>query len=865
MLSRVHIRLILPWITSLTVLGLIHIMIVGLARGQGPIWFPVFVVADLYSATASGHYDRAIRTFMEILKAIYQGPWQNLLALNTYHWRVGGFLSLLVMALGALNSIVCAAFATAFLRRAIGWGTKLTLVQRPAWIVPYFMTYAVILFVAFVAEIGVVLSISTRNRAALDHLAEIRAVPWCIGLFFGVFGTLAGLRFNRRSRHNVQSVFASSNLPDDNPIAVRTRALAERLNLPPPAMGLMAETNAFAVGPSPRKAAVVIGTPLLEMMTRDELDAIIGHELGHILTADMQRLQMAAGFQTVFDKGVEGSTRATHEMGRRARTNEGRYSALFMILGLYLLRWFVTILARVVLRAFSRAREYRADAVGAALTSTEAMISALEKIHGIHTRPTGAEDRYGYMMFRPSRFSLFATHPPVSWRIRALRRGSYRHILPVKVQAMAYQGDPFAEGHHFGSSDVRREPSWAATIPVSAAPGPAIASAQPQPSVPRDRLSSMDERHDAANRQLSSGSERQATSNEDRRLFWPIAAAAAAGMAGIAVGAGLHIYGQAALAIQQASIREQERAIGNRAIAMDLRASQLSAREAQFVTRQNELARQQQSVDLAQRRNVQLLEQNQQTAAQQSLREAALSAREAQLTSRGNELTRQQQSIDLAQRRNVQLLEQNQQTAAQQAAREIALGARETQLTRSQNQLALQQRAVDLGLARNAQLEEQHRHSAAQLAQERRDFDQDKAAWNRSRPQIQAPASQSLAATSPAASIDSPSGRFSAVAFDQHGRAFRNADAGSQSAAIVEARRACEARLPNRPDPICTVYETTERCVAIAFNRAGRAFVGFDQGVGEAIRQATESCKQHPGTLRGSCRLSSDGTICGMR
>ncbi|TGS86025.1 protease, partial [bacterium M00.F.Ca.ET.177.01.1.1] len=80
-----------------------------------------------------------------------------------------------------------------------------------------------------------------------------------------------------------------------------------------------------------------------------------------------------------------------------------------------------------------RAREFKADAIGAGIASPEAMIGALERVHGIPAKPTGVENRYGYLMFRGGRMgALFSTHPPLKRRTDALRRGVHLNELARK-------------------------------------------------------------------------------------------------------------------------------------------------------------------------------------------------------------------------------------------------------------------------------------------------------------------------------------------------------------------------------------------------------------------------------------------------
>jgi len=96
-------------------------------------------------------------------------------------------------------------------------------------------------------------------------------------------------------------------------------------------------------------------------------------------------------------------------------------------------RYTLAFLSEIMVKHLSRAREYHADAVGAALTSPDAMTRALAKIHGVTVGTSPAENQYDYMMFSSRRAGrLFSTHPTFEKRRDALRSGSHIAKLPVK-------------------------------------------------------------------------------------------------------------------------------------------------------------------------------------------------------------------------------------------------------------------------------------------------------------------------------------------------------------------------------------------------------------------------------------------------
>jgi heat shock protein HtpX len=242
--------------------------------------------------------------------------------------------------------------------------------------------------------------------AAGSLLGGVVIVP-----LWGTFWGLVGLGRQRQDAVNSHGIRL---LPDDDELTGRVHAMAGRLGLKTrPWVGIMPHKNAYAIGSSPNDALVVIGWPLQHMLTEKEVDAIIGHELGHIANNDMRRMGLARSFQNSlvwylgFSKGLQ-------EAGR----------------------WLLTWLSELCVLGLSRNREYWADAIGAALTSKQQMISALEKIHEVKDLDP-FERINARLMFRGLKGgSLLSTHPTLQQRKRALEKETYLRRIPV-IRAVA--------------------------------------------------------------------------------------------------------------------------------------------------------------------------------------------------------------------------------------------------------------------------------------------------------------------------------------------------------------------------------------------------------------------------------------------
>ena len=202
---------------------------------------------------------------------------------------------------------------------------------------------------------------------------------------------------------------------------VRRHARAAGIGMPEVAVYPAAEVNAFATGMNRNKALVAVSAGLLQRMTRDEAEAVIGHEVSHVANGDMVTLALIQGVLNTF---VIFIARAVGHVVDRAvfKSENGpgagyfiTYIALEIVLG---------ILATMVVMAFSRHREFRADAGSARLAGRGKMIAALERLKAAQeeTRLPPRLAAFGISGHVRRGFSrLFASHPPLEERIAALQ------------------------------------------------------------------------------------------------------------------------------------------------------------------------------------------------------------------------------------------------------------------------------------------------------------------------------------------------------------------------------------------------------------------------------------------------------------
>lgn len=187
---------------------------------------------------------------------------------------------------------------------------------------------------------------------------------------------------------------------------------AQQAGIKMPEVGIFQtpQMNAFATGPSRNNSLVAVSTGLLENMTREEAEAVMGHEIAHVANGDMITLTLIQGVVNVF---VLFMARAL----AMAIDRDGRgygYHAGFMI-GQVVFGF----LASVVVAFFSRQREFRADIGGATYANKQGMIGALEKLK----RGQAGElpSQLAAFGINSNVKKLFSTHPPLDERIEALR------------------------------------------------------------------------------------------------------------------------------------------------------------------------------------------------------------------------------------------------------------------------------------------------------------------------------------------------------------------------------------------------------------------------------------------------------------
>jgi heat shock protein HtpX len=204
-------------------------------------------------------------------------------------------------------------------------------------------------------------------------------------------------------------------------------SLARKASLPMPEVGIYdsAEVNAFATGPSKRSSLVAVSSGLMRSMRREEIEGVLAHELSHVQNGDMVTMTLIQGvvnaFSIFFSRVIANIVR---------QLVDERISGLVFFVTTILFDIVFSMLGMMVVAWFSRAREFRADAGAAVLSSRENMVAALQRLMANQALVDHSQPQLATMKISGGKATglrlLMMTHPPLEERIAALQRPTLR-------------------------------------------------------------------------------------------------------------------------------------------------------------------------------------------------------------------------------------------------------------------------------------------------------------------------------------------------------------------------------------------------------------------------------------------------------
>ena len=279
---------------------------------------------------------------------------------------------------------------------------------------------------AVVAVIGLVTSLLGLNRyvsAAGINYTSLLGYALVVG-FTGSFISLLLSKSMAKMSMGVQIINQPSNA-DEAWLVDTVSRLSQRAGIAMPEVGIYeGEANAFATGAFKNSALVAVSTGLLRGMTREEIEAVLGHEVAHVANGDMVTMTLIQGVMNTFvvfasraiGYVIDGFLRGNRDSG------EAQGPGIGYMVTVFVLDLVFGFLAHMIVAWFSRHREFHADSGAARLMGQPtSMINALARLGQMNNQDLPNKS-LATMGIAGSIGELFATHPPIEKRIAALQQ-----------------------------------------------------------------------------------------------------------------------------------------------------------------------------------------------------------------------------------------------------------------------------------------------------------------------------------------------------------------------------------------------------------------------------------------------------------
>ena len=281
--------------------------------------------------------------------------------------------------------------------------------------------------IAIMIMLSIVLSLlGVTGYITADGLNYAALMVFSLVWGFGGAGiSLLMSRWMAKTAMGVQLVNGRSGHADLDWLYTSVQQLTSKAGLPMPEVGIYdsPEVNAFATGSSKRSSLVAVSSGLMRSMSRPEIEGVLAHEVSHIQNGDMVTLTLIQGvvnaFSIFFSRVIANIVRQLVDeriSGVVFFVTTILFDIVFSILGMFVVAW------------FSRAREFRADAGAATLSSRDNMIAALRRLAANKALVDTSQPQLATMKINGAKgfMALMSTHPPLEERIAALQRPTLR-------------------------------------------------------------------------------------------------------------------------------------------------------------------------------------------------------------------------------------------------------------------------------------------------------------------------------------------------------------------------------------------------------------------------------------------------------
>jgi len=273
------------------------------------------------------------------------------------------------------------------------------------------------------------------NQYGIDYNQLMAfCLVWGMG---GAFISLALSRVMAKWMMGVQVIDPQTRDPDLQALVQLVYGLARGAHLPKmPQVGIYdsPDLNAFATGPTKSRALVAVSSGLINRMSREQLEGVLGHEITHVANGDMVTMTLLQGVVNAFvmflSRAIAFAIAQALRGDREDRERGGGMSYGIMYVIQFALEICFMILGSMIVAWFSRYREFRADIGGAKLAGRESMISALQELQRNYEAPfaqaAAAQTQPAIQALqingRPTgMMKFFSSHPPLDERIARLQ------------------------------------------------------------------------------------------------------------------------------------------------------------------------------------------------------------------------------------------------------------------------------------------------------------------------------------------------------------------------------------------------------------------------------------------------------------
>ncbi len=249
-------------------------------------------------------------------------------------------------------------------------------------------------------------------------------------LIWGMGGAFISLSLSRVMAKwilKVKVIDPSTQDQEEKKLLQKVETLAKKASIPMPEVGIYfsKEVNAFATGPTQKRSLVALSSGLLEKLSQEEIEGVLAHEISHIANGDMVTMTLLQGIINAFVMFL--SRILAFALSRTGKNERSSVSLGSYMVFVFVFEVIFMVLGSLVIAAYSRFREYRADKGGAFLAGKTPMVHALQSLRVLQQIKDKKAEVPALQAFKISHQSkggltaLFATHPPLEKRIERLQ------------------------------------------------------------------------------------------------------------------------------------------------------------------------------------------------------------------------------------------------------------------------------------------------------------------------------------------------------------------------------------------------------------------------------------------------------------